>query len=289
MSAATGTAVGCLLCGSATAHGPDLDGLLRRCAHCGFVWTARSLPPSVELYDDDYFTGAGYEDYFQPSARRFEAAVRLRWLQSGGPVDSLLEAGSAGGFFVEAATRAGIRASGVEVCPAAARYARTELGIDVTTGCFESVGESSPLPEPSDAVCAFHVLEHVEDPRGFLTAARRALRPGGRLVLEVPNYDSVAARRLGLSWPGLQPRYHRWHFTAGSVSRLLVEAGFTDIVTDTVVFRYYMPPRYRRRQGRQLIPADVRNLRSLRLTHPRRGDLLRVVAHRPSPDPRENP
>lgn len=289
MSVATRTVVRCLLCGSATSSGFDLGGLLRRCAECGFVWTTRSLPTPADLYDDAYFTGAGYEDYFQPAARRFEAGVRLRWLQSGGPVNSLLEAGSAGGFFVEAATRAGIRASGVEVCPAAARYARTELGIDVATGCFESVVESSAFPDPVDAVCAFHVLEHVEDPRRFLAAARRAVRPGGRLVLEVPNYASVAARRLGPSWPGLQPQFHRWHFTAASVRRLVAEAGFADIVTDTVVFRYYMPARYRRRQARHLIPADVRNLRSLRLTHPRHGDLLRVVARRPPSDPRENP
>lgn len=284
MSAATGTAVRCLVCGSAAAPGFDLGGLLRRCAGCGFVWTTRSLPPPVELYDDAYFTGAGYEDYFQPAARRFEAGVRLRWLASGGPVDSLVEAGSAAGYFVAAATTAGIRSSGVEVCPAAARYARSELGVDVVTGCFESV----PVREPVAAVCAFHVLEHVEDPRRFLAAAWRAVRPGGRVLLEVPNYASVAARRLGTSWPGLQPQYHRWHFTAASLGRLLAEAGFTRIVTDTVVFRYYMPGRYRRRQARHLIPADVRNLRSLRLTHPRRGDLLRVVAHRPAPDPKED-
>jgi 2-polyprenyl-3-methyl-5-hydroxy-6-metoxy-1,4-benzoquinol methylase len=236
------------------------------------------LPRAADLYDAGYFCGGGYEDYLQPSARRFEAARRVEWLLSFGRPATLVEAGCAAGFFLEAIAQLGIAAEGVELATAAAEYARDQLGVVVRQGCFESEVFESTF----EAVCAFHVLEHVEDPHLFLDAAWRVLEPGGLLALEVPNICSTAARRLGTSWPGLQIDYHRWHFGPATLARLVTEHGFEIVHRDTAVFRLYMPPRYRRRHARHLLPADVHNLASLRLTHPRRGDLLRLVARRPA-------
>jgi len=46
-------------------------------------------------------------------------------------------------------------------------------------------------PEEYDAVCAFHVIEHVDDPAGFVGNLIRCLRPGGRLFLAVPCWPSA--------------------------------------------------------------------------------------------------
>jgi SAM-dependent methyltransferase len=269
----------CLVCGAQQPHLPRLGGLLRRCVSCGLSWTAGGGERAESLYDQDYFAAGGYDDYYRPGPRRFEAARRLRWLTSVTRPRVLLEAGCAGGYFLEAATRAGITASGVEVSDAAATFARDRLGMAVRTGAFEELAPTAGV----DTVCAFHVLEHVEDPCAFLDAARTALTPGGWLALEVPNIDSAAARRLGTGWQGLQPRYHRWHFTPPALSRLVTRAGFEIVRRDTTVFRYYMPLGYRIRHARHLLPADWRGLRSPRLTHPRLGDLLRVIARIPQP------
>jgi SAM-dependent methyltransferase len=268
----------CAVCGSVGGHGSGLGGMLRRCGACSFTWTAAELASPQELYGSSYFCGSeGYEDYFQPAARRFESGLRLRWLLSSGAISSLVEAGSAGGFFLEAAGRAGIVAEGVEVSGSAVRFAREELGVSVRQACFEDVS----FVEPVGVVCAFHVLEHVEDPGVFLRAAFQALEPGGRLALEVPNIASTAARRLGSRWPGLQPQFHRWHFSPGSLIRLVTAHGFEVMTQDTAVFRFYMPVRYRRRHFRHHLRSDLINLGSFRLTHPRRGDLLRLIARRP--------
>jgi SAM-dependent methyltransferase len=261
----------CLVCGPASNCQPMLAGVLRCCMACGFAWTST---PTTEMYDESYFDGGGYEDYFLPAPRRFEASRRLRWLLSMVRPSSLLEAGPAGGFFLEAARRAGISVAGVEVSAVAARFAREQLGVPVRQGCFEATVQTVPV----QAVCAFHVLEHVEDPRLFLEAARAALVPGGWLALEVPNIASAAARRLGSAWPGLQPQYHRWHFTPRSLAQMVTAAGFQVLRQDTTVFRYYMPVRYRLRHAHRLLPGDLLATRSPRLTHPRLGDLLRLVA-----------
>jgi 2-polyprenyl-3-methyl-5-hydroxy-6-metoxy-1,4-benzoquinol methylase len=241
------------------------------------VWTADILPPPEKLYDQTYYETDGYQNYFTSARqRRFESRRRLRWLLSMVRPSSLLEAGPAGGFFLEAARRAGISVAGVEVSAVAARFAREQLGVPVRQGCFEATVQTVPV----QAVCAFHVLEHVEDPRLFLEAARAALVPGGWLALEVPNIASAAARRLGSAWPAIAPAYHRWHFTPDSLARLLTESGFEVIRHDTVFSRYYWQPVTRLAHARSLLIADWVASGSPRMSHPHLGDLLRVYARR---------
>lgn len=45
-----------------------------------------------------------------------------------------------------------------------------------------------------DVVCAFQVLEHLADPRTFLTAALACLQPDGLLILGVPSAESYVTR-----------------------------------------------------------------------------------------------
>lgn len=251
----------CLLCSPATASDELLDGLLRRCASCAFAWTVQDTPPSMKRYDDAslgedaYLDGGGHEEYPDSGPRRFEAGRRLRWLSSVASPKSLVEAGAVGGFFVAEARRAGIAAEGRSF-------------------------ETTVLPRPVEAVCAFRVLEHVDDPREFLRAAHAALVPGGWLALEVPNFASAGARRFGTAWGGLQPRHQRWHFGPDNLTRLVTASGFRVIHRDTIVLRYYLPLRHRLRHAYRLLPPDLVNVRSPWLTHPRLGDLLRLVARR---------
>jgi SAM-dependent methyltransferase len=83
------------------------------------------------------------------------------------------------------------------------------------------------LPEGSFDLCVYwHVLEHLADPRASLLEARRVLKPGGRLVVAVPNLDSLQARWFGPHWFHLDIPRHLFHFTPGSLSALLARSGF---------------------------------------------------------------
>ncbi|MFA6443266.1 MAG: class I SAM-dependent methyltransferase [Sterolibacterium sp.] len=98
-------------------------------------------------------------------------------------VESLLDVGGGeGGFAQVFIAQRGRRAVVAEQNPRAALAARGK-GIEVREGSFDSC---SALAE-FDCVSFLDVLEHIADPLAALQQARAALRPGGWLLLSVPN------------------------------------------------------------------------------------------------------
>lgn len=88
-----------------------------------------------------------------------------------------------------------------------------------------------------DVVCAFQVLEHVEDPRGFAEAMAACLRPGGRLVLCVPLWPSPLTEIPNL--PMNAPPHHLSWWTTGALRRLAEVLGLDVLRAETLP-----PPRH---------------------------------------------
>ena len=76
-----------------------------------------------------------------------------------------------------------------------------------------------------DLVLAMHVLEHDDDPDRLLSRISAMARPGGTVVIEVPNVDCVWNRLLGTKWDAWYVPYHRTHFTRASLRRRLEVSG----------------------------------------------------------------
>ena len=63
-------------------------------------------------------------------------------------------------------------------------------------------------PAPFDYIVLSQVLEHIYQPRQFLTSCKSLLRPGGRIVLSCPNYDSFLREQHGQRWLHWHIPYH---------------------------------------------------------------------------------
>jgi SAM-dependent methyltransferase len=233
---------GCPICGSAPADpcvlsGPDrLHGTpgvfcVAICSECGAGWTLpRASPDEIDSYYPPsyhaYTLEGGVVGRAERAARRLivNHALRrqpLRMLAEL-PPGTLLDVGCGRGDLGAAFARRRWRVSGVDPSAEACAVARGR-GVDARPGTLESVDFAAGS---FDAAVMSHSLEHLPDPRADLARIHRALRPGGLILVSVPNFASWQRDRFGSSWFHLDLPRHRTHFTPHSLGHALSSAGF---------------------------------------------------------------
>lgn len=130
----------------------------------------------------------------------------------------MLDVGCGPGFFPFVLAMAGYPCSGIEPDPACVRFAREELGLSsVRRGRVEELDERDAY----DLITLHHVLEHLCDPLLALSVLRRALKPGGRLLLEVP---TLADPRK--PWPQAFHRAHLFWWDEATLRLAAARSGF---------------------------------------------------------------
>ncbi|MCX3061438.1 class I SAM-dependent methyltransferase [Streptomyces beihaiensis] len=83
-----------------------------------------------------------------------------------------------------------------------------------------------------DAMSMFHYLEHCLDPREELKAAHRVLRPGGHLLIELPDPESHYARVLGRWWLSYFQPQHLHFIPLTNLRTELRALGYTVVAVD---------------------------------------------------------
>jgi SAM-dependent methyltransferase len=207
---------------------------LLRCPRCLLGWWNWPAPDPGSFYDRDYFqsdeVAKGYDDYrsLEPALGRTSRA-RLRRIggllspdaRAAASRPRLLDLGCAAGYFLDEARRANWEVRGVEVSDYAAACARAR-GLEVTCAPLEELS----LPAAAfDCVTLWDVLEHVRDPADVLTAAARAVRPGGVVALSTGDITSLCARLSGPRWHLFNLPEHLFFFSPPALRRLLRRAG----------------------------------------------------------------
>jgi SAM-dependent methyltransferase len=81
-------------------------------------------------------------------------------------------------------------------------------------------------PAQFDAITMWHVLEHVHDLHGYLTQFQKLLKPGGILIIAVPNYTSYDAGSYKEFWAAYDVPRHLYHFSPKSMELLGNGKGF---------------------------------------------------------------
>lgn len=217
------TAPSCPACDAAAVAEVGRAGVcdLWRCA-CGLVFadraTWRDPYSSRDYYDPENQPTEIYPLRVTATERDRIASVR-RFVQSG----RLLDFGGGVGKTALAAHAAGFSALVLEDSHKAACDGRMH---HPEVEWLEGKTIPDSVPDGSlDVVTLFHVLEHLVDPRGALKQIHRKLRPGGLLVIEVPNWGSHMRRLRGLRWQFVLD-HHVNHFTAASLTSLIENHGF---------------------------------------------------------------
>ncbi|MBC2651868.1 class I SAM-dependent methyltransferase [Novosphingobium flavum] len=151
---------------------------------------------------------------------------------------------------------------------------------------YASFAAAAPLHGTMDLVTCFHVLEHDDDSAAMLARVLAFVRPGGTLVIEVPNVDCVWNPWFGKACANWYAPFHRVHFTRASLRALLVRQGLEIVAEQDIcgpTFALSLAQWLAVRPN-GLLFALALGLRPLqwvaeRLT--RRPSALRIIARRP--------
>jgi SAM-dependent methyltransferase len=200
------------------------------CTQCGLVYV-NPRPGGKQL--DAYYSSFYYGNR-HPALKSWFMDLRARKI--GSPQDDLpvLDLGCGGGDFLLACRRRGWDTLGVEQAQAPVMKRLDELGIEVIAPDEMTSIESNSV----STVTAWHVLEHISEPRETFAEVRRILKPGGQFVFEVPNFGSWQARLGGPEWFHVDVPRHLLHFDRQSLSRLLDDAGFIEQRWSTFSLEY---------------------------------------------------
>lgn len=144
------------------------------------------------------------------------------------PPSRLLDLGCSGGLFAERARVAGHQVTGVDAVEVPGVRERTDRFFlaDLDAGIPAEAGGRY------DVVIAGDVIEHLRQPVAMLREVRRVLRPGGQLLLSVPNFGHwyprlrVATGLFGYDRRGILDNTHVRFFTRSTLRRSVRSAGF---------------------------------------------------------------
>lgn len=211
---------------------------LDRCRKCGIVFT--NPRPSQALLTR-FYSGSDYaphESDGQSIATIDFLLSRISYHHPGLDTEGrFLDFGCGGGRLLREAVKRFRSASGYDVAPPAIESCRSN-GVEATSNISE-------LPPSVNAILMCHSLEHVPDPETPLRTFARILKPDtGRLFIAVPNTSglrAVLSPPLLSRYAGVNERYfafpiHLWHFSANTLTKLLIRYGFECVAMETYAF-----------------------------------------------------
>lgn len=203
-----------------------------RCADCDHVWLnpRPALSELQTIYPQSYYA-YNYEETINPIAvrgKRLLDELKTRGILRQLPAlpGRYLDVGCGSGRFLKALERRGLARDHLYGLELDNRLVTKLVAEGYQVAC-DRVESCRTIPEGQiDLISMFHVIEHLDDPRGVVRKLASWLAPGGVLAIETPNLASIDARmfRSGF-WGGYHIPRH-WHiFTADHLRRILEEAG----------------------------------------------------------------
>lgn len=162
-------AVVCEVCG---ARMQDISSWVKTCKTCGYQKSTLTPSEGTGIPGLEELRRENYEDLLD----RLEATQRIRG-------QTLLEVGSAWGWFLEAAARRGAVVHGIE--PERANAATTRAkGFAVENGFFP---DDLQAKGPYDLIVFNDVFEHLPNPSAAIRHVEDLLAPGGLAVINYPS------------------------------------------------------------------------------------------------------
>lgn len=193
----------------------------------GTILKTTPVPSEVELpsyYEtEDYISHTDSKKSFLDRIYQWVKTMmlkrKLNWISEHQKRGSILDVGAGTGDFLLQARAEGWKAFGVEPSQRARERALSK-GLPLK----EEI--DTDLQEKYDVITMWHVLEHVPDYHAEIEKLKKLLKPGGLLVIAVPNFLSYDALQYKAFWAGYDVPRHLWHFSRTGIKNAVSGQGF---------------------------------------------------------------
>lgn len=192
-----------------------------QCTVCGMIYENPRYDEQVIVNGYMNSQEGGHDSQFQMRINSFyKTLIKLKHLLPGGTA-KVLDIGTAGGGFLDAAVRFGYDAYGLE--PSSDLVSRGKArGLKIEQGTIDMHSFEQNM---FDLVCLWDVIEHLPDPKSSLIEIKKLLKPEGVLLINYPDIGTLQAKIAGKHfWWILSVHLH--HFTRKSISEICGRTGF---------------------------------------------------------------
>lgn len=175
--------------------------------------------PSKQYLNAYYSRQASYTNGLknEPLIRERSHKILKKLRQIAPYAKTVCDVGSSYGFFLDEAQKKGYMPTGIEPSRQIANHAKRNYHIPTFIGELKDY----KVPKQFDIVTCIHVIEHVSNPKEFISHLLKLVAPGGILYIETPNSDSHLLYIEKEQYTFLLPPEHLWLFSKEAIIKLL--------------------------------------------------------------------
>ena len=194
---------------------------LVKCLNCGMIFESPRYDAQIIVKGYMASQEGEHDSQYPMRVHSFYRTLKKHAKYLPSPGAKVLDIGTAGGAFLDAAKQYGYDAYGME--PSADLVARGKArGLQIEQGTIES---HSFAQRNYEMVCLWDVIEHLPDPKSALVEIRKLLKPHGILLINFPDIGTWQAKLAGKRfWWILSVHLH--HFTRKSIRDICSRTGF---------------------------------------------------------------
>jgi SAM-dependent methyltransferase len=215
---------------------------LNKCGVCDLVYL--SPRPNLKALDiiypvtySNFHTGDQAESYVRKISNKLQSRSLKKFIDRyfGKNKFSVLDVGCGDGFILDRIKDVfpDSRTFGVEPNSGAAKYASRRHNI------FEGLIEEYQSSKKFDLIVSSHVVEHVEDPVGFLKKLNTFLKDDGVMIIDTPNIDCFQSKLFGRNWGGIHAPRHWTLFSIKTMTKLANKSGLKVVANHQLPINIY--------------------------------------------------
>lgn len=223
------------------------------CKECGLLFTTpRPQKDEICKYykSEEYYSHQENKEGFIPKVYEKVKSINLKnkykMTTEGKVKGKALDIGCGVGDFLHTMEQHGWECTGVEPSEEAKVIAKKRIKAQVLAS-----EDQENLPDSSfDVITMWHVLEHVDALRWQIQQLYRLCKPGGRIVIALPNYKSYDGQYYKAEWAAYDVPRHLNHFNKETLIKIFEESGLRPVKTGKLVwdayYISYMSEKYRK-------------------------------------------